>query len=471
MNAFARDLIRVVVVNLAVKPAWILTENMVQNAIGHHEYGRYAALFALTFILATLLDPGLTSYATREIAADNPDRQKLFSTVLWIKIGLSMVFPIVVLATMTLLGYCDVELGMLLAALQICVGLTAFFRGAMQGMHLFAADAFFSVADKAFLFVPLLIFWSGLTAERFAALNFGAACASLIAAAWVVRKRLRFSPSSFRSVADTLWRSRHFALMVLLYNVLDRINPILVERRTGAEAAGLYAGAYRWFSAFCMYLWMVLPIFYAKFAKLRDHRLPTRGLPFVAIPMIWVGGFCIFHGDKLLFLFSRSAPDQLTTMSETLSILGATLILAGTHNIFSTFLTATGNENAVNVLICAAITANVVVFYAFPASNGTVAGAWGALASHAVLLVGYPTAFVRFSRTSFPLTVLTRVAVFCGVYVAILSLTQDWTWWVSVASAVGFSGVIAVLFWGRSDVWFEGDRPTNGPCDGRAEDG
>lgn len=450
MNPFARDLVRIVLVNLLVKPAWILTENGVQNAVGHESYGRYAALFSLTFILATMLDPGLTQLATREIAADNPQKMEIFGAIFWLKLALAFAFPWVVWAGMAALGYTNWGMGMTLAGLQICVGVLAFFRGAMQGMQFFVADAFFSVADKALLFPLLFLFWAGMTAERFAALNFFVAAGCAVAAAALLHRRVAYPLPRTKLVFDVLWQSRHFALMVLLYNALDRLNLVMVERRMGAEAAGLFAGAHRWFGAFSMYLWMILPILYAKFAKSRDHRLIAKGLPFVAIPLIWVGGFCVFHGEKLLFLFTKSSAADMAAMTESLSVLGATLMLAAVHNIFSTFLTATGNEKSVNVLILFAIATNIGIFLALPADVGPSAGAWGLLASHTVLFVGYP-ALVRFkSRVPLPYSVLVGLAVFVSLYVALLKMTEGGVWWISMILSCSISGAWATIFYWKT---------------------
>ncbi len=445
MNPFVRDFFRIIFANLLVKPAWILTENGVQNVIGHESYGRYAALFSLTFILATMLDPGLTQYATREIAADNPGRQKIFGTILGIKLLLALVFPGVVWVGMVLWGYENWSMGLTLAGLQICLALLAFFRGAMQGLHLFTADAFFSIADKALLFPLLFLFWSGMTAERFAVMNLSVAIGCVAAASALLSRRIRFSLPHRRLIFDVLWQSRHFALMVLLYNMLDRLNLVLVERRLGSDVAGLFAGAHRWFGAFTMYLWTVLPILYAKFAKTQDHNLIGKGLPFVAIPLIWVGGFCIFHGEKLLFLFTKSTSEEVTIMTKTLSILGATLILAGIHNIFSTFLTATGKEKSVNILIIAAITVNVCVFMLMPRTLGACVGAWGLLAAHMVLFVGYPCLVKFKSRLPPPYSVLGRLTTFAILYLAVLKFTDDCVWWISTAWACMLSGVWAAL--------------------------
>jgi O-antigen/teichoic acid export membrane protein len=446
MSRFARDLVRIVAINLVVKPAWILAENGVQNVVGHESYGVYAALFSLTFVLATMLDPGLTQFATREIAARNLNRQQIFATVFWLKAGLSLAFPGVVFVVVSALGFTHTYMVWALIGAQICVAMTAFFRGVLQGTQRFYADGFFSVADKALLFPLLFVFWAGMTVEKFAVLNFFSTFVVALIAAGAVRRFARYPLPRLAQFRYVVKYAGNFAVMVLLYNLLDRLNPILVERWAGAQAAGLFAGAHRWFNAFSMYLWMVLPIFYAKFAQSRDTNLIAAGLPYVAIPLIGVGGFCVFHGEKLLFLFTRSSPHEIGLMSDVLSVMGLTLILAAIHNIFSTYLTATGNEKTVNVLIVLALLADVGVCALFVDEYGPLAGAYGLLAAHTVLFFGYPAALNVRGRIPLPYPVLFSLVVFAIVYLLTLKLTADWRWMISTITAASASGaIVAVL--------------------------
>ncbi|MBC7448169.1 MAG: teichoic acid transporter, partial [Hymenobacteraceae bacterium] len=46
--------------NLAIKPGWILVENLVQNRLGHAAFGTFTALYALALVAASVSDLGLT---------------------------------------------------------------------------------------------------------------------------------------------------------------------------------------------------------------------------------------------------------------------------------------------------------------------------------------------------------------------------------------------------------------------------
>ena len=47
---------------------------------------------------------------------------------------------------------------------------------------------------------------------------------------------------------------------------MTKWDQVMLERMAGDVPTGLYAAAYRWLDAFSMYLWIVLPMFFARFA-------------------------------------------------------------------------------------------------------------------------------------------------------------------------------------------------------------
>lgn len=58
-----------VLLNLVIKSAWILVNNMVQDKIGHAQFGTYMALYSLGFLFIALSDLGVNQYATKTIAS------------------------------------------------------------------------------------------------------------------------------------------------------------------------------------------------------------------------------------------------------------------------------------------------------------------------------------------------------------------------------------------------------------------
>jgi O-antigen/teichoic acid export membrane protein len=66
---FISNLILLVTVNLLIKPFWILgVERNIQLTLGYEQYGIYAGLMAFSFLVVTLLDMGINTYAASTVA-------------------------------------------------------------------------------------------------------------------------------------------------------------------------------------------------------------------------------------------------------------------------------------------------------------------------------------------------------------------------------------------------------------------
>jgi len=69
-KSFFKNLIWLQALNWLIKPVWIFAiERVVQMNLGDTMYGEYYVLFNLGLLFAVLLDLGLNSYVSREIAA------------------------------------------------------------------------------------------------------------------------------------------------------------------------------------------------------------------------------------------------------------------------------------------------------------------------------------------------------------------------------------------------------------------
>lgn len=444
-----------VVLNLLIKSAWILLNNVVQDRIGHDRFGIYMALYSLGFLFIALADMGINQYATKTLAGKPEDLRKLFPNLFGIKILLSLVYPVFMLGVGYLLGYNFEELKylFLLCLTHGVVQIIFFFRANFQAFQKFKLDAFASVLDRAILLAiiaGLLLTEISLDSYIFALfISVGVALIVLYFA--MIRLFGRIAPKFNRSQALSLLKqSFPFAVITVLYSINDKVDQVMLERLyiNGDTETGLYAGAYRWVDAFMMYLWTVLPIFFAKFAaNLSNARAQTRLLNFgqgiAALPMIFASIFVFFYGEKLLWLFKDSSTAELLVMETCMKILFIAVLINGFFAIYSTLLTSTGHERFVSWMIGISIAMNISLNFIFIPEYGAIASAWTTLVSFGFLSLTYIWYITFRLPVKLPFLTLGKLfllaAACTGSFLALDQAALPW-WIVS-----GISGLVLLI--------------------------
>ncbi|UOQ67717.1 hypothetical protein [Hymenobacter volaticus] len=69
IKRFFGNISLVVLLNLLVKPGWVLVENLVQDRLGHQAFGTFTTLFILASVMAAVSDLGTTQLTTKRVAA------------------------------------------------------------------------------------------------------------------------------------------------------------------------------------------------------------------------------------------------------------------------------------------------------------------------------------------------------------------------------------------------------------------
>lgn len=426
-RTFQRDLLITLMANLLSKPAWLIADNLIQNQIGHKAYGLIGALLGLGQWATAIADWGLYALVTREMARSPDQYSSLSATTLTLKLWLSLIAFGLFTGLGWLIGYRQAPAFvwlLLLLLYQISLSYLQFFRAYFQGTQSFRIDALFSALEKALLLFFLAVFWQSLTAQGYVGLLLLSGMLSAgIAGVWV---RLRYGPFSWQERFEPLWTTFRqmtpFALMGYVSAINERINQILLERWIGAYENGLYWGAYRWLSAAMMYLWIVMPLFFARFARLGRQKSPELWRTFVwghlvaALPLIGIAGVFLAEPRLFLFLFSRSTPTELSTMSAILQTMALPLTLNGLFIIYSTYLTAVGYEWIALKLMLIAVAANVLTCVVVLPLWAGVGAAIALGVSYAVYGLGYVWAFRKVAPIPVPLSVLFRLGMLALFY-------------------------------------------------------
>jgi O-antigen/teichoic acid export membrane protein len=403
IGSLFRNISLAVVLNLLIKTAWILANNVVQDRVGHTDFGLYLALYAFGFLFLAASDMGINQYTTVTLAAQPTLLRKLFPSLLSLKLFFSALYPVMMVGAGWLLGYRGQELYflLLLSAVHGALQINAFFRANFQAFQQFRIDAFASVLDRAVMLgIVVVLLLTRISVEAYIYAYLASAVVTMVLLYLALsRVHGRMRPGgTWSEYRELLRASLPFAIITVLYSVNDKIDQVMLERIIGGDAGkhetGLYGGAYRWVDTVMMYLWTVLPIFFAKFAHHRDdvptlRKLLVFGQPIAALPMIFAGVFVLFYGDKLLFLFDRSTPAELATMTLSMKILFIAVLVNGLFAIYSTLLTSTGHERFVGRMIAVSIVMNVTLNAFLIPQHGAIACAWATVASFSLLSLSY----------------------------------------------------------------------------------
>ncbi|AHJ97039.1 oligosaccharide flippase family protein [Hymenobacter swuensis] len=413
-----------VLLNLLVKPGWVVLENVVQDRIGHELFGTFTALLTLATIVAAVSDLGTTQLTTKRLAASPSFFTDFFPTLLPLRAGLGVGFLALTVGLGWVLGYRGHWLLLLAitAAGLLLTQYTLFLRGVLQAHQRFNTDAVLSVLERLLLLgLVLALLPMGLTLDRFVGVRTVAVLFTFLLLVGLIRRlygRVALRPR-WAQARQVLLESLPLAFITLVYGLNERIDMLMLERLVSAREASYYAAAYRWVDAVMMYLWTVLPLFFARFAHAtgrpeEQQKLLWFGQRIVTVPLLLVVGFGLFRGELLFFQFKHSTPAELLRMTQCLQILFLNVLVHAFFAIYSTLLTSTDHEKPVSWLVTGSIVLNTGLNFLLLPRYGALAGAANTLLCAVVVSVGYVWLVPRRTGVQLPLAVLWRLALAFG---------------------------------------------------------
>ena len=443
--------------NLLVKPGWVVVENLVQDRLGHAAFGTFTALSSLTLILATLADVGLTHYTVKQMAAEPDYLATHFPVILPLRGALNGLALLLLLGVGWLLGYGLPQLG-LLALVGTALLLTQygqFLRGTLQARQHFNTDSVLSVLEKVVLLALVLgLLPLGLSLGAYVGARLGAAAFTTVLLYGLmtrlfgrVRYRWQWGPAR-RALRGAL----PFALVTLLYGANERLDMVMLERLASPAEASYYAGAYRWVDAVLMYVWTLMPLFFARFAAALHDREEQRALLWfgqrvVTLPLLLACAFVLFRGELLFWQFTHSSPAQLAVMTRCLKILFLNVLIQAFFAIYSALLNSTHYVGTVSRLIAGSLVLNVGLNLLLLPRYGAVAAAGNTLLCAALVAAGYLALVHYRARVAVPWGWLARLSLafglLCAAWYGLQLLALPWLLESALATA-GF-GVISLL--------------------------
>jgi len=420
-----------------VKPGWLLVEGLVQDRVGHAAFGTFTALASLTLIVATLADLGLTPYTVKRVAAEPGYLRANFGVVLPLRGALTALSLLALLALGALLGYGGSQLG-LLAAVGAGLLLTQygqFLRGTLQAHQRFNLDAGLSVLEKGLLLALVLaLLPGGLTLNRYVGARLAAAALATALLYGLVSRlfgwlRYRWPGGELRQL---LRETLPFALITLLYGANERVDMVMLERLASPTEAGYYAAAYRWVDAVMMYVWTIMPLFFARFAAALHQPAELRALLWfgqrvLTLPLLLACAFGLFRGEVLFWQFSHSAPAEVARMALCLRVLSLNVLVHGFFALYSALLNSTRFVGTVSWLVAGSLLLNILLNLLLLPRYGAVAAAANTLVCGLLVSGGY-VGLVHFrARVAVPWALLGRLLLAFGL------LCAAWAGWQRLA--------------------------------------
>lgn len=385
---FVKNLTLLLVLNLLIKPFWILgIDRSVQNTVGAEEYGFYFAVLNFSFLFNILLDFGITNFNNKNIAQNNHLLTKYLSNLLFLKLLLFVIYIIVTFTSAFFIQYSADQIRLLyfLAINQFLLSLILYLRSNLGGLHLFRTDSIISVLDRTLMIIICAVLLWGNVVREFKieyyiyAQTAGYVLTAMIAFVLVLqrtqKKLLRFH-WNYPFLLAIIRKSFPFAILVLLMTFYNRIDSVMLERLLpdGARFSGIYASAYRLLDATNMIAFLfavlLLPIF-ARMIKQKDNIEHLMKLAFTLIitPAIIIASGAFFYSDQIMELLYPMHPGETLfdfemRMHESARVFGIlmTCFLAiSTTYIFGTLLTANGSLWHLNTIALSGMLLNIAL--------------------------------------------------------------------------------------------------------------
>ncbi len=371
---FITNLAFLLVLNLAIKPFWILgIDRAVQNTVGAGSYGLYAALFNFSFLFNILLDFGITNFNNRNIAQHNHLVNKHLSGIIMLRMVLALIYFLFSFTVAYLIGYRGWQLWtlLLLLANQALISFILYLRSNLAGLHLFKTDSIISVLDRLIMIVICsLLLWGNVTHETFNIKWFiwaqtgsyivTALITFLLVASKAQLNRLSWNPHFFLII---LKQSYPFAILTLLMTLYNRVDSVMLERilPDGAEQAGIYAQSYRLLDAANMIAYLFSGLLLPLFSHMIKRKQPLEELvelafSFIAVPAITVIAFCFFFSDELMGLLYKA---HITESAAVFQVVMSCFLAISSVYIFGTLLTANGNLKYLNMVALSGMVMNI----------------------------------------------------------------------------------------------------------------
>ena len=354
LKKYLSDIAFMQVLNLLVKPVWILViDRAVQNALTQEIYGNYFALFNFSLMFFIVLDLGLNGYNTTEISRDTNKIVSIAGNIIGLKILLMVVYLLAAFGVGSLLGYNRLEFNLLLilCILQIITSFNQYLRSIVSSLQKFKWDGIFMVLDRIVIIsICSVLIWGGisdwgLTINRFVyAQLIGVIVVSILLVVFLRKQLSKIRISlQFHKIIPILKQSWPFALLIMLMGLYNYMDSVMLKLLVGDEEAGVYALGYRLFYALLMFAQIFSGVLLPFFSKnINNVNILREVSGYTSKLLLLVGFTAVFFSysygtDIMQLLYPGKASDASSNAFIILmfGFIGSALVL-----VYGTLLTA-----------------------------------------------------------------------------------------------------------------------------------
>lgn len=326
-RSFVVNLAIILLLNLLIKPLYILLDIQVQNTVGPEEFGMFFAVFNFTYLFQIVLDLGINNYNNRSVAQDEGHIYRYLPALFMLKLILAVAYGVVSYVGGDAIGFSPMQMHLLgwVIVNQFLLSMLLFLRSNLSGMHHFKVDSVVSVLDKLLLSVILVVllfggnFKENFTISWFVYAQTASLGITLLLAGGAVlyfAGKIQFK-SDWSNIRKMFKATFPYALLGVFMTVYYRLDGVMIERmlpEAGPYQAGVYAACYRLLDAAniigLLFAGLLLPLFSRMLQKTED---PSDLLSFSF--RVLVGGAVMvaiilrFFGEPVVdLLYSESTP-------------------------------------------------------------------------------------------------------------------------------------------------------------------
>ena len=415
LKKYLSDIAFMQVLNLLVKPVWILViDRAVQNTLTQEIYGNYFALFNFSLMFFIILDLGLNGYNTTEISRDTNKIVSFAGNIIGLKILLMILYLIAAFGVGSLLGYNRLEFNLLLiiCILQIITSFNQYLRSIVSSLQKFKWDGVFMVLDRVVIIsICSVLIWGGisdweLTINRFVyAQLIGVSLVTILLVVFLRKQLSKISISfQFQRIVPILKKSWPFALLIMLMGLYNYMDSVMLKLIIGDEEAGVYALGYRLFYALLMFAQIFSGVLLPFFSKnINDVNVVRQVSNYTSKLLLLIGFSVVFYSYSYgMDIMQLLYPDKATAASSNAFVIlmfgfiGSVLVL-----VYGTLLTAALELKYLNMAAFATLVINLVLNVKLIPQHGASGAAIATLVSQ--LIFGGVCFMISFQKFNFKL--------------------------------------------------------------------